>query len=213
MRGVTTHSARIQQHDAGDRFSHGKQTRPCRIQSSRDAHLFSAATYDDRVTAGPVRPVVLRNGASIEDPLRVVLGLLQAYGRVISATRRGRRRSASRTSGWRTGAAPASQRPRSRRSSSGPHDRANPADDPARRLAGRSGDLRALAAAAAALRRVRRHPGRRVRQDDQGAAPKAPGADLDARQHCPEVPDRRRPRSPDPVRSARPGLPAAANAT
>jgi len=28
-----------------------------------------------------VRPVVLRNGAGIEDPLRVVLGLLQAYGR------------------------------------------------------------------------------------------------------------------------------------
>ena len=38
-------------------------------------------SYDDRVTASPVRPVVLRNGAGIEDPLRVVLGFLKAPGR------------------------------------------------------------------------------------------------------------------------------------
>jgi hypothetical protein len=35
-------------------------------------------SYDDRVTTSPVRPVVLRNGAGIEDPLRVVLGFLKA---------------------------------------------------------------------------------------------------------------------------------------
>jgi hypothetical protein len=40
---------------------------------------FSRVTYDDRVTTSPVRPVVLRNGVDIEDPLRAVLGLLQAY--------------------------------------------------------------------------------------------------------------------------------------
>ena len=45
----------------------------------RDARLFSAVTYDDRVMTSPVRPVVLRDGVGIEDPLRVVLGLLQAY--------------------------------------------------------------------------------------------------------------------------------------
>jgi Family of unknown function (DUF6308) len=33
------------------------------------------------VTASPVRPVVLRNGAGIEDPLGVVLGFLKAPGR------------------------------------------------------------------------------------------------------------------------------------
>jgi hypothetical protein len=33
------------------------------------------------VTASPVRPVVLRNGAEVEDPLRVVLGFLKAAGR------------------------------------------------------------------------------------------------------------------------------------
>ena len=34
------------------------------------------------MTASPLRPVVLRNGAGIEDPLTVVLGFLNAYGRV-----------------------------------------------------------------------------------------------------------------------------------
>jgi hypothetical protein len=38
-------------------------------------------SYDDRVTTSPVRPVVLRNGAGIEDPLRVVLGFLKAPSR------------------------------------------------------------------------------------------------------------------------------------
>lgn len=38
-------------------------------------------SYDDRVTASPVRPVVPRSGAGIEDPLRVVLGFLKAPGR------------------------------------------------------------------------------------------------------------------------------------
>ncbi len=40
-----------------------------------------AVTYDDRVTKGAVRPVVLRGGAEIEDPVPVVAGLLLAYGR------------------------------------------------------------------------------------------------------------------------------------
>ena len=34
--------------------------------------------YGDRVTAGSVRPVVLRNGVEIEDPLRVVLEYVEA---------------------------------------------------------------------------------------------------------------------------------------
>jgi hypothetical protein len=33
------------------------------------------------MTASPVRPVVLRNGAEVHDPLRVVLGFLKAPGR------------------------------------------------------------------------------------------------------------------------------------
>jgi uncharacterized protein DUF6308 len=40
-----------------------------------------AVSYHDRVTTSRVRPVVLRNGAGIEDPLRVVLGFLKAPGR------------------------------------------------------------------------------------------------------------------------------------
>jgi hypothetical protein len=40
--------------------------------------VVSAVTYDDRMTASPIRPVVLRNGAGIEDPLGVVLGLLRS---------------------------------------------------------------------------------------------------------------------------------------
>lgn len=39
-----------------------------------------AIFYDDRVTASFVRPVVLRGGVSIEDPLKVVLGFLKAPG-------------------------------------------------------------------------------------------------------------------------------------
>jgi hypothetical protein len=48
------------------------------IKTRVDAVRFS---YDDRVTTSPVRPVVLRNGAGIEEPLRVVLGFLKAPGR------------------------------------------------------------------------------------------------------------------------------------
>jgi len=38
-------------------------------------------TYDDTVTTSSIRPVVLRNGVGIEDPLRVVLGFLRARRR------------------------------------------------------------------------------------------------------------------------------------
>lgn len=40
-----------------------------------------AVSYDDRVTASSVRPVVLRNGADVGDPLGVVLGFVKAPGR------------------------------------------------------------------------------------------------------------------------------------
>src|ERR1700730_3164418 len=49
------------------------------MRGDQDARLFPAVIYDARVTASPARPVVLRNGVDIEDPLRVVLGLLQAH--------------------------------------------------------------------------------------------------------------------------------------
>ena len=38
--------------------------------------------YDEPVTTSSVRPVVLRNGVGIEDPLSVVLAFLQAYRRL-----------------------------------------------------------------------------------------------------------------------------------
>jgi Family of unknown function (DUF6308) len=38
-------------------------------------------TYDDRMTASSLSPVVLRDGVDIQDPLRVVLGFLKAPGR------------------------------------------------------------------------------------------------------------------------------------
>jgi hypothetical protein len=38
--------------------------------------------YDDPVATSPVRPVVLRNGVHIEDPLGVVLDFLRAYPRL-----------------------------------------------------------------------------------------------------------------------------------
>ena len=40
-----------------------------------------AVSYDGRVTTSSWRPVVLRNGVDIEDPLRVVLGFARAPGR------------------------------------------------------------------------------------------------------------------------------------
>jgi hypothetical protein len=43
--------------------------------------MLCSFSYHDRVTTSPVRPVVLRNGVGIEDPLRVVLGFLKAPGR------------------------------------------------------------------------------------------------------------------------------------
>src|SRR5215213_3611859 len=60
-----------------------------------------------------------------------------------------------------------------------------------------------MAAAEAALRRVRRHPWGRLLEDDEDAAPKAPRADPHARQPRPEVPGGRRPRGRDSVRRAR----------
>jgi hypothetical protein len=41
--------------------------------------------YDEPVTTSSVRPVVLRNGVGIEDPLNVVLASLRAYGRLGSS--------------------------------------------------------------------------------------------------------------------------------
>jgi uncharacterized protein DUF6308 len=51
------------------------------VRGDRDARYCRAVFYDDRVTASSVRPVVLRNGIDIEDPLGVVLGFLTAAGR------------------------------------------------------------------------------------------------------------------------------------
>jgi len=51
------------------------------VRRDRDARHCHARAYDDRVTTSSPRPVVLRNGTGIEDPLRVVLGLLKAPGR------------------------------------------------------------------------------------------------------------------------------------
>src|SRR5215217_587527 len=60
-----------------------------------------------------------------------------------------------------------------------------------------------MAAAEAALRRVRRDPRGRLLEDDEDAASKAPRADPHARQRRPEVPGGRRPRGRDSVRRAR----------
>jgi Family of unknown function (DUF6308) len=51
-----------------------------RLRSSFVAPL--CGHYDEPVTTSSVRPVVLRNGVGIEDPLSVVLDFLQAYGRL-----------------------------------------------------------------------------------------------------------------------------------
>jgi Family of unknown function (DUF6308) len=51
------------------------------VRPGRDARHCCAVSYDDRVTASSIRPVVLRHGAGIDDPLTVVLGLLKAPGR------------------------------------------------------------------------------------------------------------------------------------
>jgi hypothetical protein len=50
------------------------------MRGDRDARLYSAVTYDDWVTTSSFLPVALRNGVDIEDPLRVVLGFLNAHG-------------------------------------------------------------------------------------------------------------------------------------
>ncbi len=47
------------------------------MRRDRDARLYFVLIYDDRVTTSSLRPVVLRNGVDIEDPLKVVLGFLK----------------------------------------------------------------------------------------------------------------------------------------
>src|SRR5215475_9531616 len=47
----------------------------------RDAPDCYAVSYDDQVTTSSAGPVVLRNGADIEDPLTAVLAFLKAPGR------------------------------------------------------------------------------------------------------------------------------------
>jgi hypothetical protein len=54
---------------------------PARLQAPKDARHRGAVPYDDRVTASPARPVVLRHGAEVDDPLTVVLGSLKPPGR------------------------------------------------------------------------------------------------------------------------------------
>jgi len=51
------------------------------MRGDPDARLYCAVTYDDSVTTSSIRPVALRNGVNIEDPLGVVLGFLQARRR------------------------------------------------------------------------------------------------------------------------------------
>jgi len=51
------------------------------VRRDRDARRCCAGSYDERVTTSSARPVVLRDGIGIEDPLRVVLGLLKTPGR------------------------------------------------------------------------------------------------------------------------------------
>ena len=101
----------------------------------QDTRYCDAVSYHDRMTTHSVRPVFLRDGAGIEDPLRAVRGFLKACGRFDVSDPSRPASFASRISGWRTGAVPASQRPRSRRSSSGadrsrePYRRSLPALD------------------------------------------------------------------------------------
>ena len=51
------------------------------VRHDRDARRCRAVSCDDRVTASSVRPVVLRNGVGIDDPLTVVPGFLKTPGR------------------------------------------------------------------------------------------------------------------------------------
>jgi len=51
------------------------------VRGDQDARHCRVVSYDDRVTASSVRPVVLRNGTEVEDPVRAVLGFLKAPGR------------------------------------------------------------------------------------------------------------------------------------
>jgi len=51
------------------------------VRLDRDARHCCVVSYDDRVTMSPVRPVVLRDGVGIEDPLQVVLSFLKSPGR------------------------------------------------------------------------------------------------------------------------------------
>src|SRR5262245_49458694 len=52
------------------------------MRGDQGACLCPAVTYDDRVTTSSFRPVVLRNGVGIDDPLSVVLGFLKTHGQV-----------------------------------------------------------------------------------------------------------------------------------
>ena len=100
----------------------------------------------------------------------------------------GPRRSTRRTSGSRTGAAPASRRPRSQRSSNAAPRSSGPCEDRIPTPRWRTGELGAVDPADAALRRVRGHPGSRLLEDDESAASEAAGADPDAGQRRPGVP-------------------------
>jgi Family of unknown function (DUF6308) len=56
----------------------GRLRRPA---ADRNARHCCAVSYHDRVTTSSVRPVVLRDGVEVEDPLGVVLGFLTPPGR------------------------------------------------------------------------------------------------------------------------------------
>jgi hypothetical protein len=129
--------------------------------------------------------VVLRSGVLIEDPLSVVFGFLVRWHLDVSDPSQSASfgepdlRLANR-GGARVYAAQIAAILQRR----APIERA--LCDRSRRFAFRTGESGAVAAAEAALRRVRRDPRSRPRQDDQGAAPKAPSADPNAQRHLQE---------------------------
>ena len=159
------------------------------------------------MTTSPVRPVVLRNGVDIDDPLTVVLGFLKAPGRFdVSDPARSESfgepdlRLANQ-GGARISAAQIAAILQRR----GPIGRALRDGPPGAWLTAQVNSvpwlpLRQPSGAVAGTRRAG------LAKMTTALYPQAPGADPPARPHGPGVPARRRPRRPGPAGRARAGL-------
>ena len=155
-----------------------------------------ARSCDDRSSHG-MSTIVLRGGVEVENPLELALEFLAAYSSYEAPDSSGPASFDERDlrSGEPGRCSHLGGRDRSD-SRTPRRDRTRLAQHPPSCVVGGGGELDPVDPADTALRGVRGHPRSRLLEDDESAAQETAGADPDARQRRPGLPDAGRSREP-----------------